>query len=38
MFREELGWDDITTSEAALGFKIHRRTHKAGKIYFGRRL
>jgi len=38
MFREELGWDDITTSEAALGFKIHRRTQKAGKIYFGRRL
>jgi len=22
MFREELGWYDITTSEAALGFKI----------------
>jgi hypothetical protein len=27
LFREELGWYDITTSEAALGFKIHNRTH-----------
>lgn len=33
MFREELVWGDITTSETAHGFKIHRQTHKAGKIY-----
>lgn len=38
MFREELGWDDITSSEATLGFKIHRRTHKSGEIFFGQRL
>lgn len=38
MFREELGWYNITSSEATFGFKIHRRTHKSGKFYFGQRL
>jgi len=27
MFREELDWYDITTSEAAFGFKIDRNLH-----------